>query len=65
MKTRACNREKWLTVAEAAERYGVNPRTVMRMAETGEVKRRRYPHRRPAVFYSAADLSAALEVVEA
>lgn len=53
------NPAEWTTRAAAAARYGVSDRTIDRLAARGVVKRRKFPHRSPAVFLSVADLDAA------
>ena len=54
--------KEWITRADAARRYGVSERTLDRLADAGKISRRKYPHRRPAVFLAVADLERAMEV---
>ncbi|MDK8664603.1 hypothetical protein [Corynebacterium coyleae] len=59
------NEQEWLTYLEAAERFGVSERTLNRMVKAGVVTTARRRWTRPSVFLNAADITAALEGVEA
>lgn len=47
---------EWITRAEAVARYGVSISTVDNLTRTGRIRRRKFPHRRPSVALSVADL---------
>lgn len=55
---------EWLTYREAAARFGVSLRTLERLASSGRLRRRRLPHRRPAVQLEAASVALALSPEE-